>query len=49
MLQPVSTVFLAALLLSEAPSTVQLLGVAIVITGVAVATVRPRERATAGV
>jgi drug/metabolite transporter (DMT)-like permease len=49
MLQPVSTVFLGALLLSEAPSSVQLLGVAIVIAGVAVATVRPRERATAGV
>jgi drug/metabolite transporter (DMT)-like permease len=49
MLQPVSTVFLAAVLLSEAPSAVQLLGVAIVIAGVAVATVRPRERATAGV
>jgi drug/metabolite transporter (DMT)-like permease len=49
MLQPVSTVFLGALLLSEAPSAVQLLGVAIVIAGVAVATLRPRERATAGV
>jgi drug/metabolite transporter (DMT)-like permease len=49
MLQPVSTVFLAAVLLSEAPSAVQLTGVAIVIAGVAVATVRPRERATAGV
>jgi drug/metabolite transporter (DMT)-like permease len=49
MLQPVSTVFLGALLLSEAPSAVQLVGVAIVITGVAVATMRPRERATAGV
>jgi drug/metabolite transporter (DMT)-like permease len=49
MLQPVSTVFLGAVLLSEAPSAVQLLGVAIVIAGVAVATLRPRERATAGV
>ncbi|HLM09561.1 MAG TPA: DMT family transporter [Thermoleophilaceae bacterium] len=49
MLQPVSTVFLGAVLLSEAPSAVQLLGVAIVIAGVAVATVRPRDRATAGV
>ena len=49
MLQPVSTVFLGAVLLSEAPSAVQLMGVAIVIAGVAVATVRPRERATAGV
>jgi drug/metabolite transporter (DMT)-like permease len=44
MLQPVSTVFLAALLLSEAPSSVQLVGVAVVIAGVAVATVKPRER-----
>ena len=43
MLQPVSTVFLGAVLLSEAPSAVQLLGVAIVIAGVAVATVRPRS------
>jgi drug/metabolite transporter (DMT)-like permease len=49
MLQPVSTVFLAAVLLSEAPSVVQLLGVAIVIAGVAVATIRPRERAPAPV
>jgi drug/metabolite transporter (DMT)-like permease len=49
MLQPVSTVFLGALLLSEAPSAVQLAGVAIVIAGVAVATVRPRERAPAPV
>lgn len=44
MLQPVTTVFLGALLLSEAPSGVQLLGVAIVIAGVAVATLKPRER-----
>jgi len=49
MLQPVSTVFLGAVLLSESPSPVQLLGVAVVIAGVAVATVRPRERATAAV
>jgi drug/metabolite transporter (DMT)-like permease len=49
MLQPVSTVFLGAILLSEAPSAVQLTGVAIVIAGVAVATVRPRERAPAPV
>jgi drug/metabolite transporter (DMT)-like permease len=48
MLQPVSTVFLAALLLSEAPSSVQLAGVAIVIAGVAVATVK-REREPAPV
>ena len=45
MLQPVCTVFLGALLLSEAPSAVQLLGVAIVIAGVAVATLKPREQA----
>jgi drug/metabolite transporter (DMT)-like permease len=49
MLQPVSTVFLGALLLSEAPSAVQLTGVAIVIAGVAVATVKPREREPAPV
>jgi drug/metabolite transporter (DMT)-like permease len=49
MLQPVCTVFLGALLLSEAPSAVQLVGVAVVIAGVAVATVRPRERAPAPV
>jgi drug/metabolite transporter (DMT)-like permease len=49
MLQPVSTVFLGAVLLSEAPSAVQLLGVAIVIGGVAVATIKPRERAPAPV
>ena len=42
-----ATVFLGAMLLSEAPSAVQLLGVAIVIAGVAVATIRPRERAPA--
>jgi drug/metabolite transporter (DMT)-like permease len=44
MLQPVSTVFLGALLLSEAPSAVQLAGVAIVIAGVALATLGPRAR-----
>jgi drug/metabolite transporter (DMT)-like permease len=49
MLQPVCTVFLGAILLSESPSPVQLLGVAVVIAGVAVATVRPRERAPAPV
>jgi drug/metabolite transporter (DMT)-like permease len=49
MLQPVCTVFLGAVLLSEAPSGVQLVGVAIVIAGVAVATLRPRERAPAPV
>ena len=49
MLQPVSTVFLGAVLLSETPSAVQLAGVAIVIAGVAIATVKPRERAPAPV
>jgi drug/metabolite transporter (DMT)-like permease len=47
MLQPVSAVFLAALLLSEAPSSVQLLGVAIVIAGVAFASTQPRTPAAA--
>jgi drug/metabolite transporter (DMT)-like permease len=45
MLQPVAAVILAAALLSEAPSAVQLSGVAIVLAGVAVATVKPRARA----
>jgi drug/metabolite transporter (DMT)-like permease len=45
MLQPVSTVFLGAVLLSEAPSAIQLLGVVIVIAGVAVATLKPRAPA----
>jgi drug/metabolite transporter (DMT)-like permease len=49
MLQPVSTVLLGAVLLSESPSAVQLAGVAIVIAGVAVATLKPRERAPAPV
>jgi len=49
MLQPVSTVFLGALLLSEAPSAVQLSGVAIVLAGVAVATLKPRAREPAPV
>ena len=40
---------LGALLLGEAPSAIQLVGVVIVVAGVAVATARPRERATAGV
>jgi drug/metabolite transporter (DMT)-like permease len=47
MLQPVGAVALAALLLSEAPSAVQLLGVAVVIGGVAVATIKPRAPAAA--
>ena len=41
MLQPVSTVFLGVVLLDEAPSAVQLSGVAVVLAGVAFATVRP--------
>jgi drug/metabolite transporter (DMT)-like permease len=49
MLQPVCTVFLGAILLSESPSAVQLLGVCVVIAGVAGATIRPRERAPAAV
>jgi drug/metabolite transporter (DMT)-like permease len=44
MLQPVSTVILGALLLSEEPSAVQLSGVAIVLAGVAFATLQPTSR-----
>lgn len=44
MLQPVCTVILGALLLSEEPSAVQLSGVAIVLAGVAFATLGPRAR-----
>jgi drug/metabolite transporter (DMT)-like permease len=44
MLQPVSTMFLGAIIFSESPSPVQLLGVGIVIAGVAFATMRPRDR-----
>jgi drug/metabolite transporter (DMT)-like permease len=44
MLQPVSTVVLGAVLLSEAPSAVQLSGVAVVLAGVAFATMGPRTR-----
>jgi drug/metabolite transporter (DMT)-like permease len=47
MLQPVSTVFLGAVLLDEAPSAVQLSGVAVVLAGVALATVKPRALARA--
>jgi drug/metabolite transporter (DMT)-like permease len=47
MLQPVAAVVLAAVLLSEAPSAVQLLGVAVVIGGVAVATIKRRVPAAA--
>jgi drug/metabolite transporter (DMT)-like permease len=42
MLQPVGSVILGAVLLSEAPSAVQLTGVAVVLGGVAVATLKPR-------
>jgi len=48
--QPVATVFLARLLLKETPSSEQLLGVALVIAGIGVATVpvgRLRDRAKA--
>ncbi len=48
MLQPVATVILGAVLLEEAPSPVQLSGVAVVLAGVVFATVRPREPARAG-
>lgn len=47
--QPVATVVLARLLLQEEPSVEQLLGVALVVGGIAVATVpvgRLRDRAT---
>jgi drug/metabolite transporter (DMT)-like permease len=41
MLQPAGAVILGAVLLSEAPSAVQLAGVAVVLAGVAVATLKP--------
>jgi drug/metabolite transporter (DMT)-like permease len=44
-LQPVSAVLLAAVLLSEAPSAVQLSGVGIVLAGVVFATSKPRTPA----
>jgi drug/metabolite transporter (DMT)-like permease len=44
MLQPAAAVLLAVLLLSESPSAVQLGGVAVVLAGVAYATVKPRKR-----
>jgi drug/metabolite transporter (DMT)-like permease len=44
MLQPAAAVLLAVLLLSESPSSVQLAGVAVVLAGVAYATVKPRKR-----
>ena len=48
--QPVATVFLARVLLDETPSAEQLLGVALVVAGIGVATVpvgRLRDRAKA--
>jgi drug/metabolite transporter (DMT)-like permease len=44
MLQPMTTVLLGAVLLSEKPSAVQLCGVFVVLAGVAFATVGARER-----
>ena len=44
MLQPVASVILGVLLLSEAPSSVQLAGVAVVLAGVAFATLAPKAR-----
>src|SRR5215217_5147835 len=44
MLQPMCTVLLGAVLLSESPSAIQLSGVAIVLAGVAYATFRARSR-----
>jgi drug/metabolite transporter (DMT)-like permease len=43
--QPVGSVVLAAIILSEAPSSLQLTGVALVMAGLVVAT-RPRLRRT---
>ncbi len=45
MIQPVSSVFLGYVILSETPSALQLLGVAVVLAGVAVATIVPRRAA----
>ena len=42
-LQPVGSVILGVVLLSEAPSAVQLAGVAVVIAGIVLATARPRR------
>lgn len=49
MLQPVASVLLGVVLLSESPSALQLVGVVIVLGGVAVATITPRRRAPAPV
>jgi drug/metabolite transporter (DMT)-like permease len=46
-IQPVSAVFLAALILGESPSGLQLFGVAIVVVALIAATSRPRGRARA--
>ena len=46
LVQPVATVGLAGVLLGEAPSSAQLLGVALVIGGIAIATV-PFQRVRA--
>ncbi|MGI9112068.1 MAG: EamA family transporter [Gaiellaceae bacterium] len=43
-LQPVGTVILALVLLSEDPSSVQLLGIAVLLGGVALATTRQASR-----
>ncbi len=45
--QPVTTVFLGAALLGEAPSIVQLGGVALIVVGLVAANVRPRASAVA--
>ncbi len=45
--QPVTTVFLGAVLLGEAPSIVQLGGVTLIVVGLLAATVRPRASAVA--
>jgi drug/metabolite transporter (DMT)-like permease len=42
-LQPVASVFLGVVLLSEAPSALQLAGVAVVIGGIVLATAGPRR------
>jgi drug/metabolite transporter (DMT)-like permease len=47
MLQPVASVLLGVVLLSESPSALQLVGVVIVLAGVAAATITPRRRAPA--
>jgi drug/metabolite transporter (DMT)-like permease len=46
MIQPVTSVFLGYLIFTEAPSSLQLLGVVVVLAGVAVATLTPRAGRT---